>query len=179
MEFDNFIKGLRKQNLKSLDYLVDNYSNLIFKTCNAVLNNREISKECVNDVILKVWNNIDSFDRSNEKFAVWILAIAKYTAIDRLRAESKHYNQSDIGEVLICAKENVEVEIISKQEVEEVKVEINNMSNIDKQIFLKKFFDDEKSADIAKSLGLTEKFINLRIFRGRKRLKSKFGIGEV
>ncbi|WP_242862437.1 sigma factor [Clostridium massiliamazoniense] len=63
-----FIKELKKKDPKALDYLVDNYSNLIFKIANGILNDRELSKECVNDVILKIWNNSKSFNREENKF---------------------------------------------------------------------------------------------------------------
>lgn len=89
--FNRFIKKFKRKNLKALDYFVCKYSNFIFKVCNAVLNDRELSKECVNDVILKIWDNIESFICTDENFLCWIASIAKYTAIDRLRKEAKHY----------------------------------------------------------------------------------------
>ncbi|MGL4449811.1 MAG: sigma-70 family RNA polymerase sigma factor [Sarcina sp.] len=177
--FDVFIKKLKKKDLKALDYLVENYSNVIFKYCNSVLNNRELSKECVNDVIFKVWNNIDSFDRKDDKFIVWVLALSRYTAIDMLRKESKHYNASDISEMAIASNGTVETEIIDDENIREVKKEIDNMSEVDREIFLRKFFEDESSADIGLKLGVTEKFVNLRIFRGRKKLKEKLGFKGV
>ncbi|WP_297521303.1 sigma-70 family RNA polymerase sigma factor [uncultured Clostridium sp.] len=178
-DFDDFIKKLKRKDLKALDYLVLNYSNIIFKYCNGVLNNRELSRECVNDVIFKIWNNIDSFDRKEEKFIVWVLAISKYTAIDILRKESKYYNASDISEIAIASKDSIEKEFICTEDIQEIKEEINNMNEVDREIFLRKFFDDESSIEIGKSLGLTEKFINLRIFRGRKKLREKFGVRGV
>ena len=178
-KFDIFIKKLKKKDLKALDYLVENYSNVIFKYCNGVLNNRELSKECVNDVIFKVWNNIDSFDRDGEKFIVWVLAISRYTAIDMLRRESKYYNASDISEIAVASNRTVEKELIDDENIQEVKKEIDNMSDVDREIFLRKFFDDESSVDIGTSLGVTEKFVNLRIFRGRKKLKEKLGFKGV
>ena len=178
-KFDIFIKKLKKKDLKALDYLVENYSNVIFKYCNGVLNNRELSKECVNDVIFKVWNNIDSFDRKGEKFIVWVLAISRYTAIDMLRRESKYYNASDISEIAVASNRTVEKELIDDENIQEVKKEIDNMSDVDREIFLRKFFDDESSVDIGTSLGVTEKFVNLRIFRGRKKLKEKLGFKGV
>lgn len=56
-----FIYGLKCRDLKALDYLVDNYSDFILKVSYSVLNNRELSEECVNDVLLKIWDNIASF----------------------------------------------------------------------------------------------------------------------
>jgi len=96
MKKENFLKNLRKHNPKALDYVFDNYGNLIFKVAYSVLNNRGLSEECVNDVLFKIWNNIDSFKLEDDKFKSWIIIITKYTAIDMLRKEKKHDNDISI-----------------------------------------------------------------------------------
>ncbi|WP_243190825.1 hypothetical protein [Clostridium botulinum] len=48
---DNFIQGLRYKDLKALDYLIESYSDLGLKVSYSVLNNRQLSEECVNDVL--------------------------------------------------------------------------------------------------------------------------------
>lgn len=92
MQDDNFIEQLKKENPKALDYVFDKYGNLIFKVAYTILNNRELSEECVNDVLMKIWKNIKTFNKGNEKFKAWIIVITKYTAIDLLRKEKKHGN---------------------------------------------------------------------------------------
>ncbi|MCW7999824.1 RNA polymerase subunit sigma-24, partial [Clostridium sp. cpc1] len=87
---DNFIQGLRYKDLKALDYLVENYSDLGLKVSYSVLNNRQLSEECTNDVLLKIWNNIDAFKGNSENFAKWFVVIAKRHAIDVLRREKRH-----------------------------------------------------------------------------------------
>ena len=44
----NFLKQLKKKNEKALDYVIDSYSDVIFKVAYGVLNNRQLSEECVN-----------------------------------------------------------------------------------------------------------------------------------
>lgn len=87
MRDNDLIKQLKKKNPKALDYIFNKYGNLIFKVSYSILNNRTLSEECVNDVLLKIWNNIDSFNKSDEKFKAWIIVMTKYTSIDMLRKE--------------------------------------------------------------------------------------------
>ena len=174
MDKKKFIKSLKKREKKALDFFVDNYSELIFKVSYGILNDRELSEENVNDVILKVWNNAKSFNRADDKFAVWVIVITKYTAIDCLRKEGKHSYKDNIEDIEVASSESIEDYFISNERVREVKIEIDNMSSIDKEIFMRKFFMEHTSKEIGKSLGLTEKLVNLRIFRGRKKLKEKF-----
>lgn len=173
MNSKKFIKSLKNKDKKALEILIDNYSDLIFKVSYGILKNKELSLENVNDVILKIWNNAKKFDREESKFAIWVMVITKYTAIDCLRKEKKHYENQHICDVDISSNRCIEEDFIVTEKLENIKNEISNMNKIDKEIFLRKFFMDHTSKEISESLGVTEKFINLRIFRGRKKLKEK------
>lgn len=170
----NFLKQLKKKNSKALDYIIDEYSNAIFKVAYGVLNNRQLSEECVNDVFLKVWDNIGCFNRKEDSFYPWILAIAKNTAIDILRKEVRHSNTLDISELNISEEKCLISNFFNKEELSRVTKEINSMKDVDREIFLRKFYLEETGEEISKKLGLSNKFINLRIFRGRNKLKAKF-----
>ena len=87
MRDNDLIKQLKKKNPKALDYIFNKYGNLIFKVSYSILNNRTLIEECVNDVLLNIWNNIDSFNKGDEKFKAWIIVMTKYTSIDMLRKE--------------------------------------------------------------------------------------------
>lgn len=87
---DNFIIRLRKKDLIALDYLVDNYSQLVLKVSYSVLNNLDLSEECTNDVMLRAWDNIKSFKGDINMFPKWLVVITKRHAIDIIRKEKKH-----------------------------------------------------------------------------------------
>lgn len=171
---ENFLRQLKNKDTKALDYVIDNYSNTIFKVAYGVLNNRQLSEECVNDVLLKVWDNIHLFNKEEEKFYPWILALSKYTAIDILRKEVRHSKTLDISDINVSEEICLATKIYNKEKLNKVTEEINSMKNIDKEIFLRKFYLEETSEEICKKMGRSNKFINLRIFRGRNKLKAKF-----
>ena len=82
---NNFIEQIKNKNQKALEFVVDNYSNLVFKVVRTTLNSAfqvQHTEECVNDVFWAVWNNIESFDSEKGNFKYWITAIAKYKSID-------------------------------------------------------------------------------------------------
>lgn len=71
MKKENFLKNLRKHNHRALDYVFEAYGNLIFKVAYSVLNNRDISEECVNDDSNNTMANFefkDNFDISYSEF---------------------------------------------------------------------------------------------------------------
>lgn len=173
----NFINQLQNKNAKALDFVVDNYSNLVFKVVRSVLNSSfhaQYVEECVNDVFWSVWNNIKSFDEEKGDFKYWIAAVAKYKAIDYQR---KLFNQSNnvecIDDYTLPDEFNTEKIIISKENKEELLEAINHMKDEDKEIFIRRYFLYEGVDNIAEAFGVNRNLIDKRLSRGRKFLKEK------
>lgn len=169
MKEKNFLKELRNHNPKALDYVFDTYGNLIFKVAYSVLNNRQLSEECVNDSLLKIWNNIDSFKNDDSKFKGWIIILTKYTAIDMLRKESKHSNVTNLD---FYDKEDIHFEdcLEQKETKQEILKEISKFDKDNKEIFIKRFFLYYSIKDISKSTGISENAISNRLRRCRLKL---------
>ncbi|WP_051931965.1 sigma-70 family RNA polymerase sigma factor [Clostridium sp. KNHs214] len=171
MNDKELIKRLKNSDTKALDVLVDKYANLIFKIAYSVLNERSLSEECTNDVLLKVWNSIDKFNKSEDKFKSWIIVISKYTAVDLLRKEKKHGQNILLDEELLVENSLVESVLEQKETRDLIIDEINKMDEVNKKICIKRFFLMEPIREIGKALGLSESAINNRLFRERKKLK--------
>lgn len=161
------INGLKKQKIDALESFSKKYSNLIYKVAYGVLNSNELSLECLNDVLLKIWDNAKYFDRPSDNLPNWVMAITKYSAIDILRREVKHSNKVSLA---FAVDSSYDDSLDKLHEIMEIKNKINKMDEPDKSIFIRRFFNDESTKKISKDLGVSEKFINLRVFRGRKRL---------
>lgn len=171
----NFIHGLKCRDLKALDYLVDNYSDLILKVSYSVLNNRELSEECVNDVLLKIWDNIASFKDNNENFPKWLVVITKRQAIDILRKEKKHSLNLELNEDLgYRTNDNAFEEVNKKIEREELKAGIEKLDRSSKDIVVRRYFKDESVEEISNDLGISKGAVSNRLLRLKKKLKHTF-----
>lgn len=172
----NFIEQLKKKNYKSMNYLVDVYGNLIYKIVYSVLyKSYDISyvEECTNDVFMKIWDNVDCFDSSKGNFKSWIIAIAKFKAIDYKRKLMKYSGYVDIDDLSLASGENIENAFILKERREHILAVINNMKEPDKKIFIKRYFLNDNIEAIAESVCLTKAAVENRLSRGRKLLKGK------
>lgn len=176
---DNLVQELKKHNIQALDFLVDNYSSLVFKIAYSVLHNRELSEECVNDVFLKVWNGIKSFKSSDDRFKKWIMVTAKYTAIDTLRKEVKHGKNISLDNLVVENIQDSKQEYVSFETNDLLIGGINKMDKTSKEIFMRRFFIGEKIKDIGTSMGISEASISNRLLRGKKKLQLMFKGGEV
>lgn len=170
MNKDNFLKNLRNKNPKALEYVFDNYKNLIFKVSYSVLNNRELSKECINEVLFKIWNNIHVYKKGEDEFKNWVIAISRYTAIDILRKEKKQSSiKYSLYEVIESCTDN------SNGEVSDLLLsEIDNLDHINKEIIIKRYILGYKVKEISEQIGINENAISSRIKRFKNKMLLKF-----
>ena len=73
------IKYIKKCNPRGMEMLIENYSGLlasIIRTHLKQFGNYE--EECISDVLLAIWDNIEEFNEKESSFKNWICVIAKY-----------------------------------------------------------------------------------------------------
>lgn len=172
----NLVEHLKRKNTKALDYLVDTYSNLLYKVIYNVLGNygdRGFVEECLNDVLLSIWNNSSMFSGSPEKFVHWICVIAKYKAIDYQRKIAKSKETIDISDCVIISDLTTEDKILANENQKELIECINQMDDLDKRIFMMRFYLEESISDIAAKLKVSRNVVDTRLSRGKKLLKQK------
>lgn len=183
IDINNFTSEMRRGNSKALEFAVNTYANLVYKVVYSVLNHSfelQDIEECVSDVFMEAWNHMESYDEEKGNFKNWLLAIARYKAIDYKR---KYFKQHNVGYLndYIPSQTNIEEIVISQETREQLLMAIEEMGDIDKQIFIKRYFLSESIENIAQSIGCNRANIDNRLSRGRKVLREKlcFLKGEV
>ena len=92
MEQELLVKELLKKDNNSFTLLYDNYSKSLYGVIYNLIRNKEEAEDVLQEVFVKIWNNIDSYNESKGRLYTWMLNIARNTTIDKLR--SKGYNNS-------------------------------------------------------------------------------------
>ena len=92
MEQEILLKELLKKDDKSFTLLYDNYSKSLFGVIYNLIRNTEEAEDVLQEVFVKIWKNIDSYNESKGRLYTWMLNIARNTTIDKLR--SKNFNNS-------------------------------------------------------------------------------------
>ncbi|MCM3443927.1 sigma-70 family RNA polymerase sigma factor [Metabacillus halosaccharovorans] len=170
----NFIKLLQKQNEEALEYIIDEYSPLVNAISYKILHNvsSDAVDECVNDVFLTVWQNANTFKGTSMEFKKWIAMLTKYKAIDRFRHIKKIQNREQSKEELQIQPhiDDVQMQIIKKEETNTLLLVLSTLPEIDRDIFMMKYFLYLTSAEIAASLKISVSAVENRLYRGKKKL---------
>lgn len=170
----NFIKKLIKRDEKALIFVMDNYGYLVKKIINKHLFYLESYKEeCLNDVFLSIWDNIESFNEEKSSFKNWICVIAKYKSIDYLRKYLEKSRTENIDDMhLEIEQEKFEMEV--KEEFENL---ISPLNEEDKAIFRKIFYEDISYDNVSKELNISKDVVYKRVSRGKKKIKENMEKG--
>lgn len=78
----------KKKDPKAFDILYDMYSQNLYGVIYNIIKNKEEAEDTLQEVFVKIWSNIDSYDSSKGRFFTWIINIARNSAIDKYRSKN-------------------------------------------------------------------------------------------
>lgn len=178
----NFIARLKKQKEDALEYIIDAYMPLVKAISTKILLNSKRSNidECINDVFLTVWQNAHQFSGDTEDFKKWIAMITKYKAIDFYRQAEKQLarEQSDAPLDSKPSALQTDSSVIQREEKNELLFAISQLEEIDRDIFMMKYYMELTNSEIADTLGLSKAAVDNRLYRGKKRLAANITLKE-
>ena len=97
MDTNQLIRGLKNKDIAAFSILYDNYAGSLLGVAFKIVNNKVVSEEILQDVFIKIWKNIDSYNTTKGSLFTWMLNITRNTCKDYFR--SKHYQyQTRISE---------------------------------------------------------------------------------
>lgn len=71
-----------------------------------VITDEETARDVLQEVFVKIWNNIDKFDTAKGRLYTWMLNLARNTAIDKLRSKGeKMQGKIQTGEDIVYKQE--------------------------------------------------------------------------
>lgn len=86
-----------KKDDKAFTLLYDMYSKNLYGIIYNLIRNHEESEDVLQEVFVKIWKNIESYNESKGRFFTWILNIARNTAIDKLRSKGFNNTQKNLS----------------------------------------------------------------------------------
>lgn len=167
MNEKKIIRGIKNRDEKALRAFIDSYGPAMKASIYKVLTfNEEIRMEVLNDSVLAIWDNIDSFDPARSSFKNWCAGIARYKAIDALRKEIRH-KSVDFDEVSNYLEDGDEINIDESAEILKV------LDEKDREIFRKLFIEGYSYNDLAKIYDISKAGLYNRVARGKKKIKEE------
>lgn len=163
------------RNENAITELSNKYGRLLTQLASNILNDRSDTEECVSDTYLGVWNSIPP--NNPESLIAYVCKLVKNISLKRY-----HYNTAakrnsnyevaleELEGVLVSSKD-VETEIEANELTRTIESFLETLKQVDRVIFIQRYYFSASYADIASQTGLTEKNVSVKLTRLRDKLR--------
>ncbi len=178
MHEKEIIELILERNEKGLSLLQTYYSPLMRYIVSPILKDSREQEECISEITMKIWDNIQSFDSNKGSWNAWITAISRNSALSRARKIKPTVSTEDIPKDLPSPDPTPEEVLILKERQELLIKALNQLSQKDRAIFYRKYYYLQSTAQIAMEMSTTERAVEGKLYRIKKRLRKLLGGDE-
>ncbi len=157
MDIDVLVQKFQEEkDMVAYEKLYNMYSKSMLGVIDRIINDEDLSKDILQEVFLKVWNNIESYNPKRGRFFTWLLNISRNAAIDKTR--SKEYKtQKQNQNIDIFVHISSDVDEGNDDETTNIITQIQKLSDKCKKIidllFYKGYTQSETSDELDIPLG--------------------------
>lgn len=173
------IEQILAGNNRAFGELVDQYQVRVYNFVLNIIRHDEEAHEVVQDTFMKVYKSLSTF-RGESKLSTWILRIAYFASLTRLR--KKQPVLVDIQDHTGSFEEN---NVAAQTELNDMKLILNqalaNLSNDERGIVTLYYYNEQSIKEICEITGLKDSNVKIILHRSRKKLNEellRMGITE-
>jgi RNA polymerase sigma-70 factor (ECF subfamily) len=172
------IKRLKARDQSALEEIIDQYGGLVASIVRYHLRGFEMyQEECINDVLLAVWNNIGQFNARKNTLKNWIGAISKYKSIDYKRKYYRQWQQEPLGEEV--PDRSSENDILRQELEEEIESLLRFLPEKDRELFFDHYVLDKDINTLSNQMQMKPSVIYNRLSRGRQKIRAGVKRSEI
>ncbi len=175
MSEKEIIELLLQRNENGLDALLKHYGPLMRYIIAPILHNPQDQEECLLEVANRIWDKIELFNGQRGSWNAWITTIARNTALNFIRNSSDGNSNERIPENTPSLDPTPEEVILKQEQQAAVHRALQQLSSKDRLLFYRKYYYLQSTAQIASELGMTERAVEGKLYRLKKRLRKMLG----
>lgn len=171
----NFITRLRRKDEKALNYIVEQYGGLMYAIVRKqLIHLPDMHEECINDVLLAIWQHIDRYDESRSSFSSWLAAVCRYKAIDCRRRWLHKMQEQPLEDVIWMEDARSRVELLEQEVFEETEQILSCLKEDDRSLFRQIFLEGVPVEEAAQQFGISRSNVYNRVSRGKKQIRKLY-----
>lgn len=170
------MRRIAERDQHALTELYTLHSRAVFNLAHYVLRNRATAEEVMQDVFFQVWRWPERYDPARGRLLTWLLAVTRYTAIDRLRREQRQppVAAPSLDNLSHLLGERMKVDGASWDDGRILKKLLLQLPKDQRQAITLAFFRGMTHTQIAEHLGEPLGTVKSRIRLGLRRLKEEW-----
>lgn len=175
MEDVRLIRALQARQDGAMEQLQRLYTPLLRYIIAPILTDERDREECLSDVLLRVWDSIGTFDPGKAALTTWLTHLARNAALNRRRANERCREGGGLDETMADAADGPEQSLLKAEAARALWAAVERLGRRDRELFLRKYYYYQPTAQIAAELGLTLRAAEGRLYRIRRHLREELG----
>jgi len=177
---EELVEKILRRDESAFSELYDRYRRPIYSIAYRIIQNSQDAQDVTQEIFIKIFRSLSAWDPEKAKFSTWLFRLAANHAIDcwranRRRPESQFPEESTervdwrarIGDAIRSPYRDVE----RKENVETIRQCADSLPELQKKVFVLRFFHDLKLEEIAEMEGCSLGTVKTSLFRGTQAVR--------
>lgn len=172
MKETDIIAGLRDGDNQAMEALMRQYGPFLRYILIPILSNASEREECFSEVIMRIWQKQAQYDPEKGSWKAWMAAIARNTALNWNRGRKQTEPLTEEIPIDTIAPEEI---LLRKERQKALEQALSRVSRQERLLFYRKYYYLQSTAQIARELGMTERAVEGKLYRLKKKLRKLLG----
>ncbi len=166
------IQRILSGDVQAFEEIVKIYQDMVYTLSYRVLKNHEDAQEIAQDVFIKIFKSLDSFNMKS-KLSTWIYRITYNTSINKLKSQKRKIVTTEINdkaEMKNSTASDALFEITNEEKKEIINITILKLPESERIIITLFYYEDLPISEIADIVGISKQNVKVKLFRSRQKL---------
>ncbi len=171
------LSGIRQRDESAISWVINKYSRLLWSIASAVLKNAgsdQDTEECVADAFIYLWQSPERFDPEKGNLKSWLSMVVRSRAIDRYRELTRRSTVA-LDDAMVVGRMGLQDALVDLERKRELSDAIRKLERQEQDILLRRYYYEQKPAQIALALNLSVKQVDNCLYRTKRKLKKALG----
>lgn len=175
MEKPDVAERLLRREESGMQDLLRHYGPLMRYVIAPIVTDPHEREDCLSETAMRVWEKIGQFDPQRGSWTAWLTAVARSTALNHVRGQARARSVGELEEDMPSPAPTPEEAVLRRERQRELRQALDRLSSEDQALFYRKYYYLQPTAQIAAELGTTERAVEGRLYRLKKKLRSWLG----
>ena len=174
MKEEKLIQRLKDRDESALEELLRRFGPLMRYIIAPILPGEQDREECISETVLTVWEKIQSYDPEKGKWTTWLTAVTRNGALNKARKLRRGETQ-ELTPDIPSPDPTPEEQVIQKEREAALVEALGYLGDRERMLFYRKYYYRQSTAQIAAELGMTERSVEGRLYRIKRKLRKRLG----
>lgn len=165
---------MRDGDVEAFEKIIDLYKHKVFNYCLRMTNDYYIAEDLAQDVFVKVYQRITTYDWSKSSLSTWIYVISRNTCLNYLR-DTKKKTLSEADPQLLGTVLTPEDLVLQEEERQRLLTALNSLSVQDRELIIMTDYLSLKYREVGEIMGIPTGTVKSRLHGIRQKLKKDLG----